>query len=76
MKIILMGMLCMDLILRLIYAQLTILISKKTGNIEVALQFAEQLPQAIHAIFYLEFDNVLEITDKRVAIVTIYKWMV
>jgi len=49
---------------------------QKTGNIEVALQFADQLPQAFHAIFYLEFDNVLEITDKRVAIVTIYKWMV
>ena len=42
---------------------------QKTGNIECALTFADQLPKAIHAIFYLEFDNILEITDKRVAIV-------
>lgn len=41
---------------------------QKTGEVALSIRFAEATNKAITAIFYMEFDNILELTEKRVAI--------
>lgn len=41
---------------------------QKHGDISISVKF-KKTEQNIHAVFYLEFDNLVEITDKRVPIV-------
>lgn len=40
---------------------------QKTGDISITVKF-KKTDLNIHAVFYLEFDNILELTDKRVPI--------
>ena len=37
----------------------------KSGNIRLCLRFAKALPNAVTAICYSEFENVIEIDKKR-----------
>ena len=40
----------------------------KDGSVELCVKFAEPTTTPIHAIIYMEFDNILQINKSRVAI--------
>jgi len=41
----------------------------KTGSLSLSVKFAVETPVSIHAIFYLEFDNILQISKARIPII-------
>ncbi len=41
----------------------------KTGSLSLSVKFAVETLVSIHAIFYLEFDNILQISKARIPII-------